>query len=655
MQFVKETSDRLRVEWTQDMGHLSTTRNIAGLLLAAAVLSLPVDAQNAGARLRWRPVGNTSLISGLASNRGGPVEAVWFQSDSSIATRLSGGRVFVTTDMETWRRDDSAPAPSAAPAPPDATVAPERGAKLRATRPGSNVVFAAGRYAWKSEDGGLNWTNLTYYKGESILGGAIRELAVDPSDEQRIAVAADSGVWFSADGGLSWQGLNDGLPNLPVRRILAAPAGTRGVVIGVAKADGELTAMEWAPAQSLGWKPVSDDPLRAEDAARQQLSVVLGAEITAAASNGDTVFAGDSSGRLFVSADAGRTWRTFVAAEGGARVERFWLDPADRSFALAALSAESGLGPRIVRTLNGGGYWDDLSANLPAGAAYGVAADRTTGAVYAATDTGIYFTYADLRAPAPPTAWQAIGGGLPPSAVRDVRIDAAGNLLLAALDGYGIYAVLAPHRQRAPQLAHSADYAARPAAPGALLSVVGARASAVMAGGAAAPVLAASDEESQIQVPFEAAGSSMQVVVNAAQGRVTFGVPLRATAPAILIDRDGTPMLLDALSGAQLDLLNPARPGMKLQILMSGLGKVQPEWPTGLQAPLEDAPRVTAPLKAALNGVPLQIGRATLAPGYIGYYLVELDLPELLDSGASELVVEAAGVESNRVRVYVSQ
>ncbi|MBI4891138.1 MAG: hypothetical protein HY821_10980 [Acidobacteria bacterium] len=628
---------------------------LAGLLAASALLVVPAAAQSAGPRLRWRPVGNTSLATGLSSNAGGPVETVWFQSDSSIAARLPGGRVFLTADLESWRRDDGAQPPAILPDAPAAAVAPERGAKVRAGRSGSNIVYAAGRHAWKSTDGGLNWTNLSLYKGESILGGAIRELAVDPSDEQRIVAATDSGVWFSTDGGLSWQGLNDGLPNLPVRRILAAPAGTRGVVLGVAQSNGGLTAVEWAPAQKLGWLPASDEPLRAEAAAKRQLSAALGSEITAAASNGDSIFAGDVNGKLWASADAGRTWRSFAAAESGARVERFWLDPADRSFALVALSGQSGQTPGLMRTLNGGGYWDDLSANLPSGTVYGVTADRTTGAVYAATDKGLYLTYADLRAPAPPTAWQPIGAGLPEAAARDVRIDSAGNLLLAALDGYGVYAVLAPHRQRAPQLAHSADYAVRPAAPGALLSVVGARAATVTAGGSAAPVLAASDEESQVQVPFEVTGDSMQLVVNAAQGRVVFGLPLRAAAPAILIDRDGTPMLLDAFSGAQLDLLNPARPGMKLQLLMSGLGKVQPEWPTGLQAPLEDAPRVTVPLKASLNGVPLRIGRATLAPGYIGYYLVELDLPDLLDSGASELVVEAAGVESNRVRVYVGQ
>jgi len=285
----------------------------------------------------------------------------------------------------------------------------------------------------------------------------------------------------------------------------------------------------------------------------------------------------------------------------------------------------------------------------------GVAADRATGAIYAATARGIYYTQGDLRAPAPATPWQAFNRGLPEAPARDVRLDDAGHLLLAALDGYGVYATLAPHRSRQPQVVHSADYGMRAAAPGALLSVLGARVAGATANAVQAPVLAASDSESQIQVPFESTGESLQLIVNSPQGRVAFGLPLQSVAPSILVDRDGSPMLIDADSGVQLDAMHPARPGMRIQILMSGLGRVQPAWPTGLAAPLEDAPRVTALLRASLDSIPLEVTRATLAPGYIGYYLVEIQLPELLDAGASELLLEAAGKPSNRVRMIVAQ
>lgn len=45
--------------------------------------------------------------------------------------------------------------------------------------------------------------------------------------------------------------------------------------------------------------------------------------------------------------------------------------------------------------------------------------------------------------------------------------------------------------------------------------------------------------------------------------------------------------------------------------------------------------------------------RATLAPGYVGFYLIEVQVPRIVDAGPAELYVEADGQVSNRVRVYL--
>jgi uncharacterized protein (TIGR03437 family) len=130
---------------------------------------------------------------------------------------------------------------------------------------------------------------------------------------------------------------------------------------------------------------------------------------------------------------------------------------------------------------------------------------------------------------------------------------------------------------------------------------------------------------------------------------------LRAASPSILVDRDGTPMLMDADTGVQVDALNPARPGMRLQILAAGLGRVRPDWPAGLPAPLENPPAVAAALTVRLDGVALEVERATLAPGYIGFYLVEVRIPDLLNAGAATLEIEASGQPGNRVRLYTAR
>jgi uncharacterized protein (TIGR03437 family) len=100
-----------------------------------------------------------------------------------------------------------------------------------------------------------------------------------------------------------------------------------------------------------------------------------------------------------------------------------------------------------------------------------------------------------------------------------------------------------------------------------------------------------------------------------------------------------------------LDVRTSARSNGRIQILATGLGRVQPNWPTNQQAPLDNPPAVAAAVKVYLDGTPLQVTRATLAPGYIGFYLIEAQLPAITNLGTSELYVTAEGQESNRVQV----
>jgi uncharacterized protein (TIGR03437 family) len=341
---------------------------------------------------------------------------------------------------------------------------------------------------------------------------------------------------------------------------------------------------------------------------------------------------------------------------GAGAVERIWADAADPRSAIAGLAVSDGdvRGPLVLKTVNGGQFWDDLSTNLPAASVYGVTADRTTGAIYVATAKGVYTTMNDLRAPVQATAWSVVAG-LPEGEIRDVMLDTAGVLLYAAVDGFGVYSTAAPHRPRRPLLLHTADYAQRAAAPGALLSLLGAQASSAAVAGVSAPVLASSAAETQIQVPFEAKGAAVEMSFAGQGRRWSFSLPLQPAAPAILVDREGAGMLMDADTGVQLDALNPARSGMRVQLLATGLGRVLPDWPTGLAAPLESPPRVASPVRARLDGQPVEVLRATLAPGYIGFYLVEVLLPDLLNSGASELTLEAGGAASNSVRLFVAR
>jgi uncharacterized protein (TIGR03437 family) len=273
--------------------------------------------------------------------------------------------------------------------------------------------------------------------------------------------------------------------------------------------------------------------------------------------------------------------------------------------------------------------------------------------VYVATDRGAFYARVDLvNSSRTAVQWTRITARIDAPAL-DVRLDPGANQLYVALDGYGVFAAQAPHRASVLRVVNAADFSARAAAPGSLLSVIGGRVESATAGGLNYPVLATSDNDSQIQVPFDAAGPNLALSLRTGTGSVNLPLTMLAVSPAIFVGRDGAPMVLDADSELLLDGRNPARSNMRIQIFATGLGRVRPDWPAGLAAPLENVPQVNADVRAFLDRTPVTVTRATLAPGYIGFYLVEVQLPAVVNAGPAELYLSAGGQESNRVPLLI--
>lgn len=626
---------------------------LVGVVLAGVQA---VPAQTLG--IDWRHIGNAAIELGLPSVATGPVSRVWYSGDGSILfARTADGRIYQTSDLEQWRAvSDARITPPAQSVPATATI-PETGLKLSLQAASSGRIYAAGSNVYRSDDGGLTWANLTNFKGVSILGGGLSDAAASPRDPDEVVVASASGVWHSVDGGMSWTGLNEFLPNLPASHFLALPSGTRGVRLTAAGLSAEI---EWAPGEKTAWKPVEGSNAQQEQQLKAALSQVLNRTVTAIQTAKEFIYAGDSEGRLLVSSDGGASWGTaFRSATNSGPVESIWIDRNDPRVAIATLGARTAPAAAsaptyVVRTMNGGIFWDDITANLPANAvAHGVAADRASGAIYAATDAGVYYTTTDLASAGSATVWTSVAQNLPAVPATDVRLDAGANQLYAAVEGYGVYVAIAPHRLRDARVVSAADLSARPAAPGALLSVLGTRVQSARSADTTVPVLDASDASSQIQVPFEASGNTVSLSLNAAAGRFTVGLPLQAVAPAIFVDSEGAPLILDASSGVLLDASKPAHAGGQIQVLATGLGRVSPDWPTGMAAPLNDPPRVLANVRAYLDGTSVTVTQASLAPGYVGFYLVEIQVPRIVNAGSSDLVIEAEGQQSNHVRLYL--
>ncbi|WP_162179869.1 hypothetical protein [Bryobacter aggregatus] len=558
-----------------------------GLCLFSASLDAQT-AQDFEFRLSWRPIGTTVVYNGRAGLSGSPVEGVWFSPDgNSLEVQLSKNRLFQTVDFETW-----SPAAKAglrvAPSVPIVDSLPEPSANAVSAPGNPYRVFAYGRFLWRSDDSGRHWTNLIARGELRLIGENIRAVSVAPNDPDRLAAVSDEGVWLSSDGGQSWTSLNPGLPNLQLRKLLATPRGGRGLIA------------EWREGQTVEWLPGVKGMWAAE------------------------------------------------AAASPTRDTLRWTDALKPEISLVVKPGERA---RILRTLDGGRRWDDLTSDLAANQIFGVAADRGSGAIYLATERGVYYTLNNLEIAANPTSWIRLGGNLPKDPALDVLLDEGANFLYTSLAGNGVFLTYAPHRRRNPLLISAANLESRTASPGALMSLVGMKLTQAQIAGKALPILSATTDETQVQIPYDTAVPSATLDLSNGNGALRLDLDLTETAPVIFTDRDGAPLVLDAETGELIDPSTPLRAGMRVQILLSGLGRVEPEWPAGVAAPSSNPPRVVAPVRVWLDGKTLEVSKAELASGYVGFYAVETRLPPVLDNTVLPLTVEAGGRSSNTILI----
>lgn len=578
-------------------------RLLGCLVLGASLLATLASAQS------WVRVGTTGIATGLAGLAGGPISAVWYSANGArLFAKTEAGRIFETTDLEHWQLNQTEAAPAA-----------------RVQTTGGRIFRTGGKNLYASDNGGKTWINLTGFNDISIVGGGAGTMAVNPRSPQELTIGNAHGLWQSMDGGLTWHGLNDGLPNFPVAKLL----GQRAAQLK----DG--TAVNWSAGN---WVPFVAPLVPGEN--KPQAPGVVAVQKDA------TVYSGSADGRLFVSLDAGKTWVESPRVASAA-VTRIWLDGERPSVALAIA------GGRLYRTINAGVFWDDVTGSMPTVDLRAVTADRSASVLYAATDRGIYSASLSLNdAGAAARSWASIGGELPVAPAVDVQYNLDGTLTVA-LEGYGVYEAAAPHRTKSIRLLSGADLTERPAAPGSLVSVVGAKLLSARTGELRYPVVQAGDTETQLQVPFEAGIGILALLLDSGLEQWSLPLTVRESAPAIFVDSDGSPLLLDVETGLVVDTKTALAAGSRVQILATGLGKVSPDWPTGMPAPIDSPPVVRGAVTAFLDGMPVEVVRATLAPGYVGYYIVELQLPQIVNRGANEFTLVMNGERSNRVKLYL--
>jgi uncharacterized protein (TIGR03437 family) len=219
---------------------------------------------------------------------------------------------------------------------------------------------------------------------------------------------------------------------------------------------------------------------------------------------------------------------------------------------------------------------------------------------------------------------------------------------------------------------NAASYSADAVAPGAIVSVFGASLSAgttqsgaaplptalgdtsVTFNGIPAPLFFASTQQVNAQVPFEVAAGSAIAEVVSNSGIALTQLTVGAAGPGIFTsDGSGTGngALIDAVTGAVITSSQPIPAGNYLGIYCTGLGAVTPATTTGnVPATLT---QTTATPTVLIDGQTASLLWAGLAPGFVGLYQVNAQVPATLPTGTHRLQLVVNGATSNTVTFAV--
>src|ERR1019366_3649278 len=182
----------------------------------------------------------------------------------------------------------------------------------------------------------------------------------------------------------------------------------------------------------------------------------------------------------------------------------------------------------------------------------------------------------------------------------------------------------------------------------------------VLVNGTAAPIFAVDNvngqEQINFQVPYEVAGmgstATVQVVDNGSAGN-TITVPVVAAQPGMFTYTVGT-TTYGAILHADYTLANtnsPATAGETVQIFCTGLGAVTPTPTDGVAA--AGASTTVATATVTIGGASAAVAYAGLAPGFVGLYQVNAQVPSGLSTGNQPVIITISGKQSSIVLLPV--
>jgi uncharacterized protein (TIGR03437 family) len=178
-------------------------------------------------------------------------------------------------------------------------------------------------------------------------------------------------------------------------------------------------------------------------------------------------------------------------------------------------------------------------------------------------------------------------------------------------------------------------------------------------GGIAAPLYMAMPTQVNLQIPWEAAGQNQVSITGTISGVAsnTQTVPLVAIAPGIFsMDMTGTGQGAVLLGGTSQFAAagSAAARGAYVSIFCTGLGPVSNQPATGIAASAANLSITATTPTVMIGGAAASVSFSGLAPGFVGLYQVNAQVPMTVTPGSAVPVVIMAGnTSSNTVTIAV--
>ena len=572
----------------------------------------------------------------------------------------------------------------------------------------STLYAAGGNLVHKSTDGGATWQPAA---GGLLLGDAIA-LVLNPLAPSQLFTAATSGISVTTNGAETWAPVARQLPTPSLSLAIDPSSGTLYAPVEYTQVDSDVPPAAFVTEINASGSTVLFSTLLGgswEDSG-QAIAVDPSGRVYVAgsASSPDfplvkplqpnklgqtvgflTVLAGDGSGALSSTYLDGPVWALAVGAGNRAYVTASPQAWAAYDYWETVITSVDPFAPAVLYSA----FLPDWTKNLAvdrAGNAY--FSGSCLGGPYSPIDPPWQITKLD---PSGAVGFALCFGSLGADYVNALAVDDSGGLYLAGVTSSPNSAIanaLQPAlngpddafvskidvNAQLPAAAlqsvvGAASYRPEAIAPGGLVSLFGAglasgvaRAGAtplpntlidavVSFNGVQAPLLYVSPNQINAQVPFEVAPGAVTVSVARWDHSASLTVTVADAGPGIFTmntQGDGPGAILHASDLSPVSDASPAHPGEAVAIYCTGLGRLSTPVATGSVPPLPPPQTVLQP-QVRVAGRPAVVAFSGAAPGYVGLYQVNVEVPADTPAGSQPLVLSINGVESNSVQVAV--